>query len=169
MEDSTSQGDSVTGDGNHGHDDHGSGGSVSSSKLDEETATAVQDEPLSNEDVQPDTDSDSESGSGPDTFDRAYVEKLRQENGKYRQRAHRADELAHRLHRALVEATGRLQDPTDLPFDEDHLEDTDKLSVAIDELLTVKPHLAARRVTGDVGQGASSPSGSVDLLGLLRR
>ena len=35
-----------------------------------------------------------------DTFSRDYVEKLRQENGKYRQRAQRADDLAHRLHTA---------------------------------------------------------------------
>ncbi|MGB6146004.1 MAG: hypothetical protein WBG75_00145, partial [Mycolicibacter algericus] len=43
-----------------------------------------------------------------DTFPREVVEKLRQENGKYRQRAQRTDELAHRLHTELVRATGRL-------------------------------------------------------------
>ena len=150
MEDSTSQGDQVT-----------------------DEATVV-DVTTDDQDVQePDsldaaTDSDSESESEPDTFDRAYVEKLRQENGKYRQRAQRADDLAHRLHTALVEQTGKLADASDLPFDEKHLDDADSLTAAIDELLTAKPHLAARRVAGDIGQGATKPSDGVNLLNILR-
>lgn len=150
MEDSTSQGDQVTDEG------------------------TVVDVTTDDQDVQePDsldaaTDSDSESESEPDTFDRAYVEKLRQENGKYRQRAQRADNLAHRLHTALVEQTGKLADPTDLPFDETHLDDADSLTAAIDELLKAKPHLAARRIAGDIGQGASKPSDGVNLLNILR-
>lgn len=150
MEDSTSQGDQVTDEG------------------------TVVDVTTDDQDVQePDsldaaTDSDSESESEPDTFDRAYVEKLRQENGKYRQRAQRADNLAHRLHTALVEQTGKLADASDLPFDEKHLDDADSLTAAIDELLTAKPHLAARRIAGDIGQGASKPSDGVNLLNILR-
>ena len=150
MEDSTSQGDKVTDEG------------------------TVVDVTTDDQDVQePDsldaaTDSDSESESEPDTFDRAYVEKLRQENGKYRQRAQRADNLAHRLHTALVEQTGKLADASDLPFDEKHLDDADSLTAAIDELLTAKPHLAARRIAGDIGQGASKPSDGVNLLNILR-
>lgn len=89
--------------------------------------------------------SDLESEQDPETFPREYVEKLRTENGKYRQRASEADSLANRLHTELVRATGKLADPTDLPFDAEHLEDTDKLSVAINELLETKPHLATRR------------------------
>lgn len=150
MEDSTSQGDQMTDEG------------------------TVVDVTTDDQDVQePDsldaaTDSDSESESEPDTFDRAYVEKLRQENGRYRQRAQRADNLAHRLHTALVEQTGKLADPTDLPFDEAHLDDADSLTAAIDALISAKPHLAARRVAGDVGQGASKPSDGVNLLNILR-
>lgn len=150
MEDSTRQGDQVTGE------------TVEGSQQD--PATEVQPEP----DPEPDLSGDGTENEEPDTFPRAYVEELRQENGKYRQRAQRADELAHRLHRALVEQTGRLQDPSDLPFDEDHLGGADKMVAAIDELLTAKPHLAARRVTGDVGQGASKPSDGVNLLNILR-
>lgn len=104
-----------------------------------------------------------------ETFPRDYVEKLRDENAKYRQRAQRSDELAHRLHRALVAADGRLADPTDLEFDDEHLEDADTLSEAIDGLLETKPHLAARKPAGDIGQGAAGPNaGAVDLAGLLR-
>ena len=106
----------------------------------------------------------------PDTFPRSYVEDLRQENGKYRQRAQQGDAYAQRLHIELVRATGKLADPTDMPFDEDHLGGPDKLTAAIDELLQRKPHLASRRPTGDIGQGASSGTGSsVDLAAILRQ
>lgn len=110
-----------------------------------------------------------ESAGDPDVFSREYVEELRRENGKYRQRAQKADELAHRLHRALVRSDGRLQDPSDLPFSDDHLaDDGDALTAAITELLERKPHLGARRPTGDVGQGAESGRQDVNLLGILR-
>jgi hypothetical protein len=106
----------------------------------------------------------------PDTFPRSYVEELRQENGKYRQRAQGADAYAQRLHVELVRATGKLADPTDLEFDESHLDDADALAAAVDELLARKPHLASRRPTGEIGQGASpSAASSVDLAALLRR
>lgn len=103
-----------------------------------------------------------------DMFPRDYVEKLRDENAKYRQRAQRADKLAQRLHQALVESTGRLADPTDMPFDESHLDDPEALQDAVEDLVARKPHLASRRPRGDVGQGASSSAGDVDLAALLR-
>jgi hypothetical protein len=105
----------------------------------------------------------------PETFPRSYVEELRQESGRYRQRAQRADDLAQRLHTELVRATGKLADPTDMPFSEDHLDDPEALSAAVDDLLTRKPHLGSRRPSGDIGQGATaSTGGAVDLAGLLR-
>ena len=158
MEDSTSQGDQVTdnhipGAGNVVDDDHDGGA----------------------DNMPDDTDVDDNRGADdhgsnqePDTFPRSYVEQLRQENGRYRQRAQRADDLAHRLHTALVEQTGKLADASDLPFDEKHLDDADSLTAAIDELLAEKPHLAARRIAGDIGQGASKPSDGVNLLNILR-
>jgi len=105
----------------------------------------------------------------PDSFPREVVEKLRQENAKYRQRAKDADDLAHRLHVELVKATGRLADPTDLPFDAEHLDDGEKLSNALDNLLAAKPHLATRRPSGDIGQGQrGSASGGFSLLDMLK-
>ncbi|MGV9481330.1 hypothetical protein [Gordonia aichiensis] len=117
---------------------------------------------------EPDLSGDGTENDEPDTFPRSYVEQLRQENGRYRQRAQRADDLAHRLHTALVEQTGKLADASDLPFDEKHLDDADSLTAAIDALISVKPHLAARRIAGDIGQGASKPSDGVNLLNILR-
>lgn len=109
-----------------------------------------------------------EIDSNADTFSRAYVEKLRKESAGYRERAQRADDLAARLHTALVAATGRMADPTDLAFDAAHLDDADALTGAIDELLTRKPHLASRRPFGDVGQGnrggAAEPVNLADML-----
>lgn len=105
----------------------------------------------------------------PETFPREYVENLRQENGKYRQRAQHADGLATRLHTELVRATGRLADPSDLPFDPEHLNDADKLNADITDLLESKPHLATRRPTGDIGQGQrGSTSSGFSLLDMLK-
>lgn len=101
-------------------------------------------------------------------FPRAYVEKLRKENATYRDRAKSSEDLATRLHTELVRATGRLADPSDLPFDPDHLDDPGKLTAAIDDLLTAKPHLGSRKPSGDIGQGPAKSSGSVDLAALLR-
>lgn len=103
-----------------------------------------------------------------DTFPRDYVLKLRDENAKYRQRAQDRDELAKQLHTALVTATGRLQDPSDLAFNEDHLRDLPKMVAAIDDLLATKPHLASRKPAGDIGQGVSVASDTFSLLGALR-
>lgn len=103
-----------------------------------------------------------------ETFPREYVEKLRKENADARVKAKRADDLAARLHTALVAATGRLADPSDLPFDDAHLEDADALNAAVDALLARKPHLASRRPVGSIGQGATAPADSVSLAGILR-
>ncbi len=96
------------------------------------------------------------------------MEQLRAESADARVKAKRADGYAQRLHGALVTATGRLADPTDLAFDEAHLEDDVALNAAIDDLLARKPHLGSRVPRGDVGQGATASSGTVDLAGLLR-
>lgn len=133
---------------------------------------------VSAEDAAPDLptieaeDQADDTGTPPDaeeTFPRDYVEKLRQENGRYRQRAQYADDLARRLHVELVRATGRLADPTDLPYDESHLEDPAALALAAQELVAAKPHLASRRPTGEIGQGPTTSSATVDLAALLRR
>lgn len=120
----------------------------------------------------PDTDTpeteSTETTEEPDTFPRSYVEELRKESARYRERAKTADDLAARLHSSLVAATGRLADPSDLPFDDAHLADANALTAAIDDLLASKPHLASRRPTGDVGQGARPVADTVGLGGLLR-
>ena len=104
-----------------------------------------------------------------DSFPRRYVEQLRTENAKYRDRAKRADTLAQALYVARVAALGRLADPTDLPYDEDLLDAADALTAAVDALLARKPHLASRRPTGSIGQGEATVSGDgVDLAAILR-
>jgi hypothetical protein len=135
----------------------------------------VADLPQSGTDQSDDTDSPGGAdlqhpeSEEPETFPRDYVEKLRQENGRYRQRAGKADTYAQRLHTELVRATGKLADPTDLPFSEDHLDDPDTLTAAIGDLLQRKPHLASRRPTGEIGQGATPQKASVDLAAILRQ
>jgi hypothetical protein len=109
------------------------------------------------------------SEKDPETFTRDYVEKLRRESAGYRDRAKDRDDLAKRLFTAQVTATGRLADPTDLPFSEELL-DPEKLAEAIDDLLARKPHLASRKPNGNVGQGEGTGSGAatVNLAELLR-
>ena len=89
----------------------------------------------------------------PDTFDRSYVEKLRKESAKYRDKAKRTEELEQRLHRSLVAQDGRLADPDDLEFNPDHLDDPGALSDAIANLVAKKPGLRAQRLSGDIGAG----------------
>ncbi|TFD22138.1 hypothetical protein [Cryobacterium sp. TMS1-13-1] len=108
------------------------------------------------------------TGDTAETFPREYVVKLRDENAKYRQRAGQSDDLAKRLHLELVRAGGRLADATDLPFDDAHLTDPEAMTAAVDALLTAKPHLANRKPTGDIGQGASVIADTFSLSGLLR-
>ena len=127
---------------------------------------------------QPETGASPDSPDSPDspeqpaddaeTFPRDYVQKLRDENAKYRQRAADRDEIAAKLHTALVQATGRLQDASDLPFDQRHLDDPQALTAALDALLTAKPHLATRKPMGSIGQGVSGASDTFSLAGALR-
>ncbi|MTB72792.1 hypothetical protein GGG17_12630 [Arsenicicoccus sp. MKL-02] len=131
----------------------------------DETPDAVEPEPT------PDDlsgDATEKGGDDPESFPRDYVERLRKEAADARVRAKDRDDLAERLHLALVTATGRLADPTDLPYDEAHLEDEAALTAAVDALLARKPHLASRRPAGSVGQGAMTAAEPVSLLGLMR-
>lgn len=105
----------------------------------------------------------------PKVFDEAYVKTLRKESASYREKAKRVDDLGARLHDALVRATGRLQDATDLAYDEKYLDDPDALTAAIDGLLQAKPHLGSRRPSGFIPQGATPDGGTgFSLAGMLR-
>lgn len=104
----------------------------------------------------------------PDTFPRSVVEKLRKENAGYREKARKAEDYARELFHARVAATGRLADADDLPFDEALLDDRDALLAAVEDLVARKPHMGSRTPRGDVGQGLSGSSATVDLAGILR-
>lgn len=134
---------------------------MSEQQTEEESSNALD----SSEEVETE---ETEQEQEPETFPRKVVEDLRRENARYRERAQRADQLGQRLHTQLVAATGRLADPSDLPYAEAHLDDEDALTAAVDDLLARKPHLASRRPSGDVGQGASPSGDTVDLAGILR-
>lgn len=127
--------------------------------------------PPDDEQNEPEPKPDDEVDENGDTFPRAYVEKLRTESAEHRTKAKAAAEalepLQRRLHGLVVAGTGRLADPSDLPFDVAHLDDDAALGAAIDALLTSKPHLASRRVKDDIGQGAGTPKGEFSLAGIL--
>ena len=108
-----------------------------------------------------------------DTFDYAYVKRLRERGAGYRHRAKDAeaalDATRRELFRLRVESLGVLADPDDLEYSEELADDPEALADAANALVTRKPHLRSRRVRGNVGQHAqnSAPDG-VSLLGLLR-
>lgn len=133
-----------------------------------ETPEAPEDDESTTDDAAEDG-TEGEDGAQPDTFPRAYVEKLRKEAGDARVRAQKADELAGALWEARVAATGRLADPTDLPMPEgaDPL-DVDALTAAVDDLLARKPHLASRVPRGNVGAGVVTESTPFSLGGMIR-
>lgn len=111
-----------------------------------------------------------ETAPEPKTYDESYVKTLRKESAGYREKAKRVDELGARLHAALVKTDGRLQDPSDLPYELEHLDDPEALTAAIDALLTAKPHLASRRPAGFIPQGATGDTGNgFSLAGMLRK
>jgi hypothetical protein len=115
---------------------------------------------------------DTEVTEDADQFPREYVEKLRKESAGYRDRAKsaedRADALARELFTARVAASQKLADPSDLEYNADLLEDSEKLTAAINELIAARPHYAARKMTGTVGQGVkgdtSAPFSLLDRL-----
>lgn len=116
------------------------------------------------------TGSDDTTDQDGETFPKTYVEKLRKEAAEARVKAKDRDEIAGRLHTALVAASGRLADPSDLPFDETHLSNPKALDTAITDLLERKPHLASRKPSGQIGQGPrTSTTGDVDLAAILRQ
>lgn len=98
------------------------------------------------------------------TFSADYVSELRNEAKGHRTEAKK---LATRLHAELVRSTGRLADPNDLAFDPSHLEDSDALNAAIDELIAQKPHYALRP-QGNIGQGVKSDA-PVSLVSQLKK
>lgn len=115
----------------------------------------------------------STEGSG-DVFPRAYVSELRKESAGYRDRAKQAeanaDAYARRLHAELVKATGKLENPDELPFDAEHLDNPDALGAALAALLDERPYLAKRVIAGDIGQGSRGDAKpEVSLLDLMRR
>ena len=134
-----------------------------------ETLVETPQEPVTTPDAREATLDPADATEEAETFPREYVEKLRKENAGYREKAKRSDDYAHQLHAALVKETGRLADPSDLPFDDAHLTDPTTLVAAIDQLLGSKPHLASRKPTGDIGQGIMSEAReTISLAGLLR-
>ena len=125
--------------------------------------------PLETIEDQPDSQ-DGENEEQQQTFDRAYVEKLRKESANYRDKAKRAQELEQRLHNALVAKDGRLADPADLEFDPEHLDNPEALSNAIATLVAKKPGLRAQRLSGDVGAGVREKPKppTTDLLSIMK-
>lgn len=112
----------------------------------------------------------SEDSAASETFDTAYVTKLREESAAYREKAKRSEDLEKQLHTALVRLDGRLADPEDLEFNAEHLENRDKLADAIADLISRKPGLKKQQLSGDVGAGkrGTEKKPTTDLLSIIK-
>lgn len=116
---------------------------------------------------------------GQESFDRAYVEKLRKEAGDYRVKAKKADEaVARLLDNAIERATnGVLADSSDLlahvdpaeMLDDDGYPDEKAITARARELVKSKPHLGDRRPTGEIDQGATEEPEAVESLASILR
>ncbi len=123
----------------------------------------------------------SSTEGGTETFPRQYVEQLRRENADRRKRAEELEGRNAKLVRGLLMAEirhdGRLADPADLLdgadatalLDDDGTPDPEKIKAAVSGLLARKPHYA-KRISGDVGQGArpGPPDPNEELWGIIQ-
>lgn len=80
----------------------------------------------------------------------------------------RADELGRALFTALVAATGRVENPTEIAYEAGLLADPDAIHAAIDAEIERRPYIRSRKIAGDVGQGRNAnPTGPQDFSGLF--
>lgn len=116
-----------------------------------------------------DEDEGTDEGDETPTDDKT---KLRGEAAKYRRQRNeeraRADAYGARLFTELVRSTGKLTDPTDMPVNVELLDDGEKLTAAIDDLLQQKPHLKARQFA-DMRQHDKGANVGPSLGEMLRR
>lgn len=96
----------------------------------------------------------------PEPGEDSQIKKLRNEAANYRVKARETSErLTARetaLFDALVKLDGRLADSRDVEFNAEYLEEPDRLSAAISDILEAKPGLAARRYGGNIGAGVQA-------------
>ena len=114
---------------------------------------------------------DDDTEQDDDGSDSTPLQRARRDAAKYRRRLRdtesRLESLQRELFTARVRATGRLADPTDMPFDPELLDSDDGLTEAIDALTEAKPHLKARAF-GDIGQREVDSRPAVSIGSILR-
>lgn len=129
---------------------------------------AAEDGPEADEDTEPADDGTEQDDDGSDS---TPLQRARRDAAKYRRRLRdtesRLESLQRELFTARVRETGRLADPTDMPFDPELLDDDDGLTEAIDALTEAKPHLKARAF-GDIGQREVDRRPAVSIGSILR-
>lgn len=99
--------------------------------------------------------------------------KVRREAKNLRDRAKtaeaRVDELARALFAERVAATGLVENPAEITFDADALDDADALADLIGAAIGERPYIRARKFGGDAGQGQrGNNAGPVDFSALFR-
>jgi hypothetical protein len=130
------------------------------------------------------TNPETNDSGEPETFDKAYVEKLRRENASKRKEKEELETKYKTSIRNMLietEAASILADPNDLllynpdldVFDEEGNAVADKVREAAHALRELKPHLAAKQFGQDIGtgnRGEDKPTtrSFQDMLGLFK-
>lgn len=130
------------------------------------------------------TNPDTNDSGEPESFDRAYVEKLRNENAAKRaEKKEIEDKYKTKIRDMLIasEAGPILADPNDLLlhnpdldiWDEEGNAVADRIREAAHELRTAKPHLASKSFAADIGMGNRGEDKKIlrdinDMLGMFK-
>jgi hypothetical protein len=120
---------------------------------------ADEDDPVTGDELTGDERDDDTHQDDDDaqTYPARVVRDLRNENAKHRTRAKDAEARAEELGRALfisrVEATGKVENAAEIPYNADILDDPDAIAEAVDAAIAERPYIAKRKVQGSIGQG----------------
>ncbi|MUL80510.1 MULTISPECIES: hypothetical protein [unclassified Mycolicibacterium] len=122
----------------------------------------------------PDTQGEATAPEDTDETTQAKLSKLRSEAHNLRERTKaaesRADELSRALWTARVTATGKVENPAEIAYNAEILDDLDAMNEAIDAAIAERPYIRSRKVIGDAGQGERGEvTGPQDFSGLFRR
>jgi hypothetical protein len=100
------------------------------------------------------------------TYPAKIVKDLRKENANFRERL---QQLSRALFAERVKATGKVENPGEIPYNADILDDADAINQAVDAAIAERPYIKARKVTGDVGQGQRSKTAAPQDFSMLLR
>src|SRR5690625_4447696 len=125
---------------------------------DEHPSSAQRDDDQGDDQRDDDQRDDDDQGND-DTFPRSYVQRLRERSNGYRlqlrERESEVDKLQRQLFAERLQRLDLVVDHDAVPYDPALLDDDDALQEHVEGLLSAKPYLRKRKVSGNIGQHSS--------------